>query len=83
MWYLVMNLLIYTQEDKFMKKFLNLRFKGPENAELSNELENSGLEYSYQIRDKRYQVKIYTFEEYQENRELFIKLVNYAKDSFL
>ena len=68
---------------KPMKKFLNLRFKGPENAELSNELEDSGLEFSYQIRDKRYQVKIYTFDEYQENRELFIKLVNYAKDSFL
>lgn len=68
---------------KPMKKFLNLRFKGPEDAEISKLLEDTGLEFAYQIRDKRYQVKINKFEEYQENRELFVKIVKYAMDSFL
>ena len=68
---------------KPMKKFLNLRFRGSESPELSSALEDSGLKFAYQIRDKRYQVKINKFEEYQENRDLFIRLVNYAKESFL
>lgn len=68
---------------KPMKKFLNLRFRGPENAEISKALEDAGLEFAYQIRDKRYQVKIVKFEEYLENRDLFVKIVNYAKESFL
>lgn len=68
---------------KPMKKFLYLRFKGHENEETSKTLDNEGLEFSYDSRWKIYNVKISTFEEYQKHRELFVKMVNDAKDYLL
>ena len=65
------------------KKFIKLRFRGPEDNEFSKILEDEGLDVLYNSRDKRYEVKINKFEEYQEKRDLFVNLVNYAKDSFL
>ena len=65
------------------KKFMKLRFRGPEDVEFSKVLEDEGLDVLYNSRDKRYEVKINKFEEYEEKRELFVNLVNYAKDSFL
>lgn len=65
------------------KKFIKLRFRGPEDVEFSKILEDEGLDVLYNSRDKRYEVKINKFEEYQEKRDLFVNLVNYAKDSFL
>lgn len=64
------------------KKFIKLRFRGPEDVEFSKTLEDEGLDIVYNSRDKRYEVKINKFDEYQEKRELFVNLVNYAKDSF-
>ncbi|WP_295722827.1 hypothetical protein [uncultured Methanobrevibacter sp.] len=68
---------------KPMKKFIYLRFKGYEDAEISKILEEKGLDFSYDSKWKIYQVKINTFKEYQENRELYIKLVNAAKEYLL
>lgn len=33
--------------------------------------------------EKRYDIKITSFAEFEGNRELFVKLVNYAKEYFL
>lgn len=68
---------------KAMKKFLYLRFKGHEDVEISKSLEDAGLEFSYDGKWKRYDVKFNNFEEYQENRELFYQMVNNAKDYLL
>lgn len=65
------------------KKFMYLRFKGHENEETSKTLDNEGLEFSYDIRWKSYTVKIDSFEEYQQHRELLIKMLNDAKDYLL
>ena len=64
-------------------KFMYLRFKGNEDAEITKKLEDAGLEFSYLLRDKRYEVKISSFEEYQENRDLFIEMGNKAKEYLL
>lgn len=56
-----------------------LRFKGHEDLEISKTLEAIGLDFSYNSKWKRYGVKINNFEEYKENRELFIKMVNNAR----
>lgn len=68
---------------KPMKKFMYLRFKGHEDIEISKQLEDTGLDFSYDSKWKRYDVKINNFEEYQENRELFINMVNNAKEYLL
>lgn len=68
---------------KPMKKFIYLRFKGHEDVEINKILEEDGLEFSYDSKWKQYNVKIYKFKEYQENRELFIQMVNNAKDYLL
>ena len=60
-----------------------LRFKGNEDEEINNILDNEGLEYSYNSKWKRYDVKINNFKEYQEHKELFVKMVNDAKDYLL
>ncbi len=65
------------------KKFLKVRFRGSEDVELTKRLEDEGLDIVYNGKDRRYEVKINKFDEYKEKRELFIDLVNYAKDSFL
>jgi hypothetical protein len=65
------------------KKFIYLGFRGPEVVEISQTLDNEGFDFSYNIRNKMYDVKIHAFEEYKENREVFIKLVNNAKEFFL
>lgn len=65
------------------KKFLKVRFRGSEDVELTKRLEDEGLDILYNGKDRRYEVKINKFDEYTEKRELFIDLVNYAKDSFL
>lgn len=68
---------------KPMKKFMYLRFKGHEDVEINKILEEEGLEFSYDSKWKQYNVKIYKFKEYQENRELFIQMVNRAKEYLL
>lgn len=68
---------------KPMKKFMYLRFKGHEDVEINKILEEEGLEFSYDSKWKQYNVNIYKFKEYQENRELFIQMVNRAKEYLL
>jgi hypothetical protein len=60
-----------------------LRFKGHEDAEIGKILEDAGLNFSYDSKWKRYDIKINSFNEYQENRELFIRRVNNAKEYLL
>jgi len=68
---------------KPMKKFMKLRFKGHEDENISKSLEDNGLDFSYDSKWKRYDIKINNFKEYQENRDLFIKMVNNAKEYLL
>ena len=65
------------------KKFMYLRFKGHETEETSKTLDNEGLEFSYESRWKSYTIKIDSFEEYQQHRELLIRMLNDAKDYLL
>ena len=65
------------------KKFMYLRFKGHEDDQISKELEDEGLEFSYDSKSKRYEVKINNIEEYLENRELFINMIHNAKEYLL
>ena len=60
-----------------------LRFKGHEDDQISKELEDEGLEFSYDSKSKRYEVKINNIEEYLENRELFINMIHNAKEYLL
>ena len=68
---------------KPMKKFIYLRFKGHDDVEITKILDNEGLEFSYDSKWKHYNVKINNFKEYQEHKELFVKMVNDAKDYLL
>lgn len=65
------------------KKFIYIEFRGQEDAEISKTLENEGIDFSYDGRRKRYDIKISSLEEYMANRESFIQLVNNAKDYLL
>ena len=62
------------------KKFIYVVFRGQEDIEISKALEDEGIDFSYDSRRKRYDIKISTFEEFNENRESFIQLANNAKD---
>ena len=65
------------------KKFIYVEFRGQEDVEISKTLENEGIDFSYDSRRKRYDIKISNLEEYLANRESFIQLVNNAKDYLL
>ena len=65
------------------KKFIYIEFRGQEDVEISKTLENEGIDFSYDSRRKRYDIKISSLEEYMANRESFIQLVNNAKDYLL
>ena len=65
------------------KKFIYIEFRGQEDVEISKTLENEGIDFSYDGRRKRYDIKISSLEEYMANRESFIQLVNNAKDYLL
>ncbi|MBQ6344790.1 MAG: hypothetical protein IJI96_01605 [Methanobrevibacter sp.] len=65
------------------KKFIYVEFRGQEDVEISKALEDEGIDFSYDSRRKRYDIKLSTFEEYQQNRESFIQLANNAKDYLL
>ena len=65
------------------KKFIYIEFRGQEDVEISKTLENEGIDFSYDSRRKRYDIKISSLEEYLANRESFIQLVNNAKDYLL
>ncbi len=65
------------------KKFIYIGFRGLEDVEISQKLDNEGYDFTYNTRNKRYDIKIHEFEEYEKNRELFVKLVNNAKEFFL
>lgn len=65
------------------KKFIYVEFRGQEDIEISKTLENEGIDFSYDSRRKRYDIKISTFDEYKENRESFIQLAGNAKDYLL
>lgn len=65
------------------KKFVYLGFRGPEDLDITQTLDNEGFDFSYNGRNKSYEVKIHAYDEYEENREVFIKLVNNAKEFFL
>ena len=65
------------------KKLIYVEFRGQEDVEISKALEDEGTDFSYDSRRKRYDIKLSTFEEYQQNRESFIQLANNAKDYLL
>ena len=61
------------------KQYAYLFIKGNEDNEIDAALDDAGIDYSYINRGKNYRLKIKTFDEYKENRELILKLVDGAR----
>ncbi len=61
------------------KKFIYLRIRLPEREDLSEQLNNTTLTYSYDNRyDKEYKIKINRIEEYNDNKELLEQMIKEA-----
>lgn len=64
------------------RSYLYLFFKSNENQEVSSKIEESGLEYIYQSRQKRYRIKLSGFDEYKKHEALIKYCVETARDYF-
>ncbi len=64
------------------KSFLYLFFKTNESKELSQKLEATDLEYTYDSRWRQYRVKLQTFDEYKKHEELIGECVKTAMEYF-
>ncbi len=64
------------------KSFIKFCFKGPEDQEKIEKIEALGLDVSYTSRWKEYTVRIRKYSQFEENKALFISLVQQAKDYY-
>lgn len=64
------------------KKHLYLYFKTNENEELSNSLEEAGLDFTYESRWIRYRVKLNNYQEYKNNKTLIEECVKNSMEYF-
>lgn len=64
------------------KSFLYLIFKANEDKQLSDKLEEAGLEITYESRWKQYRIKLIDFDDYKKHREVIIACVGIARDYF-
>ena len=69
-------------EFKPKKNWLYFIFKGDEDTNKIEELENAGLEVSYIPRWKEYDVRINNFEEFKKHQELLKKMVESSMQYF-
>ena len=64
------------------KQYAYLFVKGHEDQEIDSLLDDAGIDYTYVNRGKNYRLKIKTFDEYKQNRELILKLVDGARSYY-
>lgn len=57
------------------KNYLYIQVKGDEDKELSEQIENEGLEVTYQIRWKQYRIKLNGFDDYKKHQTILDQLV--------
>ena len=60
------------------KQFVYLLIKIPEATETTDLLDNSGVDYIYENRNRAYRIKISKIDEYKSNKELFEMLIKDA-----
>lgn len=64
------------------KSFLYLNIKGEENVKIKNLLEEAGLDVSYSSGWKEYNIKIAKIEEFINNKDLIMELINSSLNYF-
>lgn len=64
------------------KSFLHFIFKANEDQELSQKIEDAGLDVTYEGRWKQYKVKLQGFEDYKKHEELLRECVEIAMEYF-
>ena len=64
------------------KSFLYLIFKANEDKQLSDKLEEAGLDITYESRWKQYRIKLIDFDDYKKHREVIVECVGIARDYF-
>lgn len=64
------------------KKYKYLQFKGDEDSNIISKFEDAGFEISYQPRFKEYSVRIDKNEQFEKNKELFMKIIENARDYY-
>lgn len=64
------------------KKYLYMNCKGEQDDQITTELEETGLEVTYDSRWKQNKIKLYKFEDYSKNRAIIIKCVEKAREYF-
>lgn len=64
------------------KKYVYLQFKGDEDSNIISEFDDAGFEISYQPRFKEYSVRIDKIAQFEKNKELFMKIIENARDYY-
>lgn len=64
------------------KSFLYLIFKANEDKQLSDKLEEAGLDITYESRWKQYRIKLIDFDDYKKHRDIIVECVGIARDYF-
>ena len=64
------------------KSFLYLIFKANEDKQLSEKLEDAGLDITYESRWKQYRIKLADYEDYKKHRDIIVECVSIARDYF-
>lgn len=64
------------------KKYLYLITKGSEDAQVTEMLENDGLEVSYESRWKQYSIKLNDFNDFSEHKKVIEECVKRALESY-
>ena len=64
------------------KQFIYLCIKGREDSNITDRLDEAGIDYAYESRYKQYRIKIKSFSEYEKNRDLITDLVSTAKEHY-
>ena len=64
------------------KSFVYLYVMVAENEARSRELEDAGLDAPYVSRNRRYQIRLDNFDQYEKNKELLLAMVSEAKKKY-
>lgn len=73
------NILLY----KFHKNGVAFRPKIPYIPEISDSLDDSGISYTYRQKEKRYNIKITSVKEFENNIDVFQKIITTALDEYI
>lgn len=64
------------------KSFVYMAIKIAEDEEITKKLENTGLDFSYNARDKEYQIVFHNHEAFKNHKEIFLPVVENAKKAY-